>query len=256
MGGSRYASSDTTTQTGQSVTLTYAMGQASGPVVWDRVVLGGYSVEHQALSGYLFPAPLSSADSLYAVAAQTVQSEPLSGSFAGILGLALPSNSFIAQKIPPTETDAPDGAALASNLFSITPADAAPGARFFSLLLARPEDPDGRSVLGIGRHPTDGGVCGGGRREPERDHGVGGRAATEGDRAEIGRTGMGSLRGEMTNADSVLLAWIGLACIGLACIGLGCMFSVYRFGWCAQGGGDVRERLGVHVQLAACTVVV
>ncbi|RPD56751.1 hypothetical protein L226DRAFT_169930 [Lentinus tigrinus ALCF2SS1-7] len=71
------------------------------------------------------------------------------------MGLALPANSLIAQQIPPTESDAPDGASLSSNLFSITPVSTAPGARFFGLALERPGSDRIPSVLGIGKHPPD-----------------------------------------------------------------------------------------------------
>ena len=71
------------------------------------------------------------------------------------MGLALPANSLIAQQIPPTESDAPDGASLSSNLFSITPVSTAPGSRFFGLALERPGSDRVPSVLGIGKHPPD-----------------------------------------------------------------------------------------------------
>ncbi|KAI1783328.1 hypothetical protein LXA43DRAFT_903814 [Ganoderma leucocontextum] len=69
------------------------------------------------------------------------------------MGLALPVNSVIAHQIPTATNDVPDGASLSSNLFSITPLDTAPGARFFSLALERPGSDRVPSVLGIGRHP-------------------------------------------------------------------------------------------------------
>ncbi|KAI0693608.1 aspartic peptidase domain-containing protein [Cerioporus squamosus] len=71
------------------------------------------------------------------------------------MGLALPANSLIAQQIPPTESDVPDGACISSNLFSITPISTAPGARFFGLALERPGSSRIPSVLGIGKHPPD-----------------------------------------------------------------------------------------------------
>ncbi|KAI0369483.1 acid protease [Pilatotrama ljubarskyi] len=137
VGGNRYDPSQAL-PTGQSLEIDYAEGQAYGPVVWDSVQLGGYGIDHQAL-----------------IAASTVNAEPLSSDFAGVLGLALPLNSLIAQKIPPTTSDAPDGAALSSNLFGITPVNTAPPARFLSLALERPGSDRVSSTLGIGRHPAD-----------------------------------------------------------------------------------------------------
>ncbi|KAF8172718.1 acid protease [Pholiota molesta] len=61
-------------------------GSASGPIVWDNVTLGGYSIDNQALA-----------------AVNDVQSEPLAPNFSGILGLALPLNSIIAKTYPPLE---------------------------------------------------------------------------------------------------------------------------------------------------------
>ncbi|KAG6826859.1 hypothetical protein H0H92_014154 [Tricholoma furcatifolium] len=124
------------TSTGQTFNIEYLQGNVSGPVVWDSVVVGGYSIENQALA-----------------AATTITSEPLGAYFSGILGLALPLNSIIAQLIPPTTSNSPDGAAWASNLFSITPASSAPSARFISLLLSRPGSDDVPAQIGIGRHP-------------------------------------------------------------------------------------------------------
>jgi len=83
-----------------------------------------------------------------------VQNEPLEPNFSGILGLALPLNSIIAESIPPVTTNEPDGAAWASNLFSITPVNQAPAARFLSLSLSRPGSDKVPSLLGIGRHPA------------------------------------------------------------------------------------------------------
>ncbi|EJF56337.1 hypothetical protein DICSQDRAFT_174971 [Dichomitus squalens LYAD-421 SS1] len=70
------------------------------------------------------------------------------------MGLALPLNSDIAHQLPAATNDIPDGASLASNLFSMTPLSAAPGARFLSLALERPGSDRVPSVLGIGRHPS------------------------------------------------------------------------------------------------------
>jgi hypothetical protein len=89
-----------------------------------------------------------------AAAASTVDSEPLTSSFQGILGLALPLNSVIASIIPPVTGNTPDGAAWASNLFSLTPISSAPAAHFLSLSLERPGSDRVPSLLGIGRHPS------------------------------------------------------------------------------------------------------
>lgn len=87
-------------------------------------------------------------------AADTIVNEPMSSDFNGILGLALPLNSIIADSIPPVITNSPDGAAWASNLFSITPVAFAPSARFLSLSLSRPGSTQIPALLGIGRHPA------------------------------------------------------------------------------------------------------
>jgi len=89
-----------------------------------------------------------------AAAATVVNNEPLTSGFQGILGLALPLNSVIAQKIPPVTGNTPDGAAWASNLFSLTPVSAAPAAHFLSLSLERPGSDRIPSLLGIGHHPS------------------------------------------------------------------------------------------------------
>lgn len=89
---------------------------------------------------------------MYTASATTVNDEPLSSAFSGILGLALPLNSYIASQIPSGSSDLADGAAFSSNLFSITPI--APSSRFFSLALERPGSNKIPSLLGIGRHPS------------------------------------------------------------------------------------------------------
>ena len=80
--------------------------------------------------------------------------EPLASNFNGVMGLALPANSVISELVPDGTSDVPDGADLTSNIFGITPASAAPGARYFSLALERPGSDRVPSVLGIGRHPS------------------------------------------------------------------------------------------------------
>jgi hypothetical protein len=97
------------------------------------------------------PSPIFS--SLFTAAANAVSNEPLSPDYQGILGLALPLNSIIAEQIRPQTGDAPDGAAWASNLFSITPVSDAPSSRFLSLTLQRPGSDRVPSLLGIGQHP-------------------------------------------------------------------------------------------------------
>ncbi|KAH9948334.1 aspartic peptidase domain-containing protein [Amylocystis lapponica] len=120
--------------TSQTFTINYAEGEVSGPIVWDTVNLGGYVINNQALA-----------------AAASVTAEPLEQDFVGILGLALPLDSVISQRITPDIY--PDGAALSSNLFGVVPTSTAPGAPFFSLALERPGSTAIPSVLGIGRHP-------------------------------------------------------------------------------------------------------
>lgn len=135
-GGHLYDPSSSSTPTNQSFSIAYAEGSVSGPIVWDAVSLGGYNVTSQALA-----------------AASSVANEPLEGDFSGILGLALPLDSKIAQIIPSEYTNSPDGAAFASNLFGTTPSNASPAAPFLSLALERPGSNSVPSVLGIGRHP-------------------------------------------------------------------------------------------------------
>ncbi|OSX57062.1 hypothetical protein POSPLADRAFT_1076338 [Postia placenta MAD-698-R-SB12] len=134
-GGHLYDPSSSTS-TGQTFDMTYAEGQVIGPIVWDTVDVGGYTITNQALA-----------------AASTVNEEPLESEFTGILGLALPLDSEIAQQVPQEFTNNADGAAFASNLFSMTPNDTAPAEPFISLALERPGSSAVPSVLGIGRHP-------------------------------------------------------------------------------------------------------
>ncbi|KAF7308960.1 Peptidase A1 domain-containing protein [Mycena kentingensis (nom. inval.)] len=133
----RYDPSITGIQAPAAFNIEYLIGAVSGPVYWDTVTIGGYSVANQALA-----------------AADAVESEPLTSQFSGILGLALPSNSVIGSEIEPKLDDTPDGAIWASNLFSITPNTSAPAAPFLSVALERPGSSKVPSVLGIGRHPA------------------------------------------------------------------------------------------------------
>ncbi|KAH8078430.1 aspartic peptidase domain-containing protein [Cristinia sonorae] len=126
------------TPTGQDFSIQYVEGTVSGPIMWDSVQLGGYQIDNQALA-----------------AANRVDDEPLSADFSGILGLALPLNSYISEQIPPTVGNQADGAAFTSNLFGTTPAQDAPAARFLSLSLERPGSSKIPSYLGIGKHPPD-----------------------------------------------------------------------------------------------------
>lgn len=84
-----------------------------------------------------------------------VEAEPLAYNFDGILGLALPPNSIIAQTIPPVTSNHPDGASFPSNLFGITPIYQAPSAHFLSLVLSRPGSDRLPALLGIGHHPSN-----------------------------------------------------------------------------------------------------
>ncbi|KAF8495746.1 aspartic peptidase domain-containing protein [Russula emetica] len=117
--------------------IQYLAGNVSGPVYWDEVDVGGYSISSQALA-----------------AATSVESEPLEHEFNGILGLALPSNSLIAQSVTPVSGSDRNGASFASNLFDITAVESAPSSRFFSLTLSRPGSSAIPSQLGIGQHPS------------------------------------------------------------------------------------------------------
>jgi hypothetical protein len=84
-------------------------------------------------------------------AANQVDNEELAPLFSGILGLALPHNSIIAQSIPPGTSNSPDGAPFSSNIFGITPN--APTSHFLSLSLSRPGSDRIPAYLGIGKHP-------------------------------------------------------------------------------------------------------
>ncbi|EIW81636.1 acid protease [Coniophora puteana RWD-64-598 SS2] len=125
------------TNTNKSFSINYLSGEASGPIVWDKVSLGGYEILTQALA-----------------AVNNVNNEPLASNFDGILGMALPLNSIIAQDLPPTESNQPDGASFAANLLSMTPVSSAPSQPFFSLSLARPGSDNIQSLFSIGRHPS------------------------------------------------------------------------------------------------------
>ncbi|KAH7907100.1 aspartic peptidase domain-containing protein [Hygrophoropsis aurantiaca] len=126
------------TSTGQTFEINYLLGTVSGPIVWDEISIGNYDILNQALA-----------------AATSVNNEPLSYDFDGILGLALPLNSVISEQLPPDTNDIADGATLPSNLFSMTPTSSAPASPFFSLVLARPGSSELPSLLGIGLHPSD-----------------------------------------------------------------------------------------------------
>ncbi|KAK7044875.1 acid protease [Favolaschia claudopus] len=128
-------SSTSAIPTALDFSIQYLMGNVSGPVYWDTVTVGGYGIESQAFA-----------------AADTVDSEPLQSHFSGLLGLALPSNSIIAEEIPPQLGDTPDGATFSSNLLGITPIS--PSSRFLSLAFERPGSDTVPSILGIGRHPS------------------------------------------------------------------------------------------------------
>lgn len=136
--GHSYDPSASGTSTGYDFRIQYLAGVVSGPVYWDRFDVGGYSVEYQALA-----------------AATSVSDETLAPNYNGILGLALPLNSIIAQNIAPVTDNSPDGAAWASNLFSITPTSNAPASRFLSLSLSRPGSDRIPALFGIGKHPPE-----------------------------------------------------------------------------------------------------
>ncbi|KAG9308853.1 aspartic peptidase domain-containing protein [Chiua virens] len=142
--------------TGDTFTMEYLSGTVSGTIVWDQVQIGGYTIPNQALGQPIHYVCLIDFSLTPATAAATtVNNEPLSYNFDGILGLALPLNSIIQQSIPATIGDGPDGAPISSNLFSLTPTTEAPSQSFLSLSLARPGFTQIPSLLGIGRHPAD-----------------------------------------------------------------------------------------------------
>jgi hypothetical protein len=138
-------------------------GNVVGPVVWDQVQLGGYSISFQALGTFYRRSVYNHQRTLFnfylflfgLAAATTVTSEDLSYNYDGILGLALPLNSIISQLIPPVTSNTPDGASFSSNLFGITPRSQAPAAHYLSLVLQRPGSDRLPSLLGVGRHPFE-----------------------------------------------------------------------------------------------------
>lgn len=150
----RLYDSSSSQSTGVTFTVQYLSGTVSGPIVWDQLQIGGYIIPDQALGQpvqwVFFTAPLTS----QIAAATSVDNEPLSYNFDGILGLSLPSNSLIQQVVPSTD-DAPNGATISSNLFSLMPTTDAPSQPFFSLTLGRPGFTQIPSLLGIGLHPSE-----------------------------------------------------------------------------------------------------
>ncbi len=127
----------------------------SGPIYWDEVQVGGYTINNQALGVHLRSlSPIFLDASFSTAAATSVDSEPLEHEFNGVLGLALPLDSLIAHSITPVIGNGRDGAPFSSNLLGITPANSAPSSRFFSLSLSRPGSSAVPSLLGIGRHPS------------------------------------------------------------------------------------------------------
>ena len=90
---------------------------------------------------------------LMTASAIIVENELLSLGFSGILGLSFPLNSKIAQAIPPTNGDTPDGAPIVSNLFGL--GRYGPREHFLSILLERPGMSQVPSVLGVGHHPSE-----------------------------------------------------------------------------------------------------
>ncbi|KAH9992914.1 aspartic peptidase domain-containing protein [Russula vinacea] len=135
--GRQYDPSISGIATQSNFSIQYLAGNVSGPIYWDEVQFGGYTIGDQALA-----------------AATNIQSEPLEHEFNGILGLALPSNSLIAHSITPVTGNGRDGAPFTSNLFGITTVGSAPSARFLSFTLSRPGSSAIPAQLGIGRHPS------------------------------------------------------------------------------------------------------
>ncbi|KIP02831.1 hypothetical protein PHLGIDRAFT_37715 [Phlebiopsis gigantea 11061_1 CR5-6] len=131
-------------QTQKTFTINYVQGKVSGPIVWDTVRFGGYELVGQALA-----------------AATSVDSEPLTAQFSGVLGLALPLNSIISSEIAASTSSAFDGAIVPSDLFGLSPSWSAPSHRFISMTLSRPDGGASSvpSLLGIGRHVPPGVVA-------------------------------------------------------------------------------------------------
>lgn len=120
--------------TGANFTIQYFSGSAAGPIVWDSVTIEGYTIDNRALE-FVGDRLINL---LYTAAVYDVQSEPLAPNFTGVLGKGLPLDSLdsiIAADGPPAKSNSQDGAAWASNLFSI---NSAPSFHFLSLALSRP----------------------------------------------------------------------------------------------------------------------
>jgi hypothetical protein len=66
VGGNLYNPSSSATPTGVEFNITYLQGSVGGPIVWDRVEVGGYAIDNQALA-----------------AATVVDQEPLSSILTG-----------------------------------------------------------------------------------------------------------------------------------------------------------------------------
>lgn len=136
------ASSSSTIPTGQDFEYNYLVGTASGPIIWDQVSLGSYTIERQAFAS---------------VTAATNEAFELG--FSGILGLALPPISRILTLLPAGSGGGnQDGATLASNLFGL-PTAQAPREPFFAISLSRFDFEKGSASknawparLGIGAH--------------------------------------------------------------------------------------------------------
>ena len=154
IGGSNLFNPSDAVQTGSSFNITYLQGTVAGPIIWDQVGVGGYIIDNQALGvSFLFQ--------FYIVVLTRLQLRPPSStanpshpaSKASSASLS-PSTPLLPPSSPPVTGNTPDGAAWASNLFSLTPVSSAPAAHFLSLSLERPGSDRVPSLLGIGRHPS------------------------------------------------------------------------------------------------------
>ncbi|KAL1746864.1 aspartic peptidase domain-containing protein, partial [Schizophyllum fasciatum] len=124
---------------GTPFSIAYLQGSVAGEIMYDAVRLGGDD------NGFTVPAQAFSA-------ATTVDNEPLSGNFDGVLGLAFSANSIIRQQVPaPQDDDQPNGESITANLFGI---DDPPSSAFISLVLERPGSDRYPSIMGIGAHPS------------------------------------------------------------------------------------------------------
>ena len=99
-----------------------------GLIIWDEVQIGDYSISGHYVSASHHASFYEDLIFLFLLlslpaTATTVNFEPPSFDFDGILGLALPLNSIISQIIPPVTNNNPDGACFSSTPYLVAVLD-------------------------------------------------------------------------------------------------------------------------------------